>query len=104
MRSTCRTQTGEIPPWRTVLNAVAFTCTLRGSVHPVDIPPNMNAKDVAQQYCRKNYLRSHFAATVHMSCQKMIETVPMHDEVKVGTLAGILRQADISAEDFINAS
>jgi len=30
--------------------------------------------------------------------------VPMHDEVKVGTLAGILRQADISAEEFINAS
>ena len=27
--------------------------------------------------------------------------VPVHSEVKVGTLAGILRQADISAEDFI---
>jgi predicted RNA binding protein YcfA (HicA-like mRNA interferase family) len=30
--------------------------------------------------------------------------VPMHDEIKVGTLAGILRQADISAEEFIKAS
>ena len=29
--------------------------------------------------------------------------VPMHAEVKVGTLAGILRQADISTEEFINA-
>ena len=29
--------------------------------------------------------------------------VPMHDEVKVGTLAGILRQADVSTEEFINA-
>jgi predicted RNA binding protein YcfA (HicA-like mRNA interferase family) len=29
--------------------------------------------------------------------------VPMHDEVKVGTLAGILRQADISTEEFIGA-
>jgi len=26
--------------------------------------------------------------------------VPMHSEVKVGTLAGILRQADISPDDF----
>ncbi len=28
--------------------------------------------------------------------------VPMHSEVKVGTLAGILRQADISPEEFID--
>ena len=26
--------------------------------------------------------------------------VPMHSEVKIGTLAGILRQADISPDDF----
>jgi predicted RNA binding protein YcfA (HicA-like mRNA interferase family) len=26
--------------------------------------------------------------------------VPMHTELKVGTLAGVLRQADVSAEDF----
>ncbi len=29
--------------------------------------------------------------------------VPMHDEVKTGTLAGVLRQADVSAEEFISA-
>lgn len=29
--------------------------------------------------------------------------VPMHDEVKVGTLAGVLRQAEVSPEDFIAA-
>jgi len=29
--------------------------------------------------------------------------VPMHSEVKVGTLAGILRQADVSPEEFIQA-
>ena len=28
--------------------------------------------------------------------------VPMHSEVKVGTLAGILRQAEISADEFID--
>ena len=27
--------------------------------------------------------------------------VPMHAELKVGTLAGLLRQAEISVEDFI---
>lgn len=29
--------------------------------------------------------------------------VPLHREVKVGTLAGLLRQAGISAEEFIAA-
>ena len=30
--------------------------------------------------------------------------VPMHREVKTGTLAGILRQAQLSADEFIAAS
>ena len=29
--------------------------------------------------------------------------VPMHAEVKVGTLAGVLRQAEVSAEEFTQA-
>ena len=29
--------------------------------------------------------------------------VPMHSAVKVGTLAGILRQADVSSDDFTGA-
>lgn len=29
--------------------------------------------------------------------------VPMHAEVKVGTLAGVLRQAEVSPEDFTSA-
>ncbi|MBU2766830.1 type II toxin-antitoxin system HicA family toxin [Acidithiobacillus ferrivorans] len=29
--------------------------------------------------------------------------VPTHSEIKVGTLAGVLRQADISPDEFINA-
>jgi predicted RNA binding protein YcfA (HicA-like mRNA interferase family) len=29
--------------------------------------------------------------------------IPMHAELKVGTLAGLLRQAEVSAEDFIAA-
>jgi predicted RNA binding protein YcfA (HicA-like mRNA interferase family) len=29
--------------------------------------------------------------------------VPMHGELKIGTLAGVLRQAEISPEDFIKA-
>lgn len=29
--------------------------------------------------------------------------VPMHSELKLGTLAGILRQADVTPEEFIEA-
>ena len=29
--------------------------------------------------------------------------VPMHNEVKIGTLTGVLRQADVSPEEFIQA-
>ncbi|MBP8786369.1 MAG: hypothetical protein KBF41_07935 [Azonexus sp.] len=29
--------------------------------------------------------------------------VPLHSEVKVGTLAGILRQADVTPDEFIAA-
>jgi predicted RNA binding protein YcfA (HicA-like mRNA interferase family) len=29
--------------------------------------------------------------------------VPLHKEVKLGTLAGVLRQADVSADDFLAA-
>ena len=29
--------------------------------------------------------------------------LPMHDELKVGTLAGVLRQAEVAPEEFIQA-
>lgn len=29
--------------------------------------------------------------------------IPMHSELKIGTLAGLLRQADVTADDFIEA-
>lgn len=29
--------------------------------------------------------------------------VPMHSELKVGTLAGVLRQADVTPDEFIEA-
>ena len=29
--------------------------------------------------------------------------VPLHSEIKVGTLAGLLRQANVSTEEFISA-
>lgn len=29
--------------------------------------------------------------------------VPMHDELKVGTLAGILKQAKVNPEEFLNS-
>ncbi len=29
--------------------------------------------------------------------------IPMHSEIKIGTLSGLLRQADVSPEEFISA-
>ncbi|MCB2019683.1 MAG: type II toxin-antitoxin system HicA family toxin [Burkholderiaceae bacterium] len=29
--------------------------------------------------------------------------VPLHDEVKLGTLAGVLRQAEVAPEEFLQA-
>ena len=29
--------------------------------------------------------------------------IPMHSEVKIGTLAGLLRQAEVSSEEFLQA-
>ena len=29
--------------------------------------------------------------------------VPLHSEIKVGTLAGVLRQAEVSTEEFMRA-
>jgi hypothetical protein len=29
--------------------------------------------------------------------------VPTHSEIKVGTLAGVLRQADVTADEFVAA-
>ena len=40
---------------------------------------------------------------VIMRCGSKGCVVPMHGEVKVGTLAGVLRQADVSPDEFIAA-
>ena len=38
---------------------------------------------------------------VVMRCGNVGAVVPLHREVKVGTLAGILRQAGVAADDFV---
>ncbi len=38
-----------------------------------------------------------------MRCGSKGRVVPMHDEIKLGTLAGVLRQADVSPDEFIAA-
>ena len=40
---------------------------------------------------------------VTLSCGAKGCVVPLHAELKVGTLAGLLRQADVSPEEFIAA-
>jgi predicted RNA binding protein YcfA (HicA-like mRNA interferase family) len=40
---------------------------------------------------------------VVMKRESMGRVVPMHAELKIGTLAGVLRQAEVSPEEFIQA-
>lgn len=40
---------------------------------------------------------------VVMKCESKGCVVPMHSEVKIGTLAGLLRQAEVAPEDFMAA-
>jgi len=35
--------------------------------------------------------------------KKIVTVVPLHDELKPGTLLGVLKLADISREDFLKA-
>lgn len=44
---------------------------------------------------------SHVALEKIMHSEKIHCTVPLHKELKIGTLSGILRQAGISREDFL---
>lgn len=50
-------------------------------------------------FLEKRQKGSHLVMRRHES----VCVVPMHSEIKTGTLAGILRQAGVSADEFITA-
>ena len=51
----------------------------------------------------RNVLGSPSGRHVVMKRETKGGVVPMHSEVKVGTLTGLLRLADVSSEEFIQA-
>jgi predicted RNA binding protein YcfA (HicA-like mRNA interferase family) len=44
---------------------------------------------------------SHVVLTKQTPGGKRIAVVPLHKEVKIGTLQGILRQAGVTSEEFL---
>lgn len=54
-------------------------------------------------FIKKKQKGSHVLLVKKTSTGKKIGcVVPLHDELKIGTLLGILRQAKISREDFLD--
>ena len=51
----------------------------------------------------RNVLGSPSGCHVVMKRETKGGVVPLHSEVKVGTLTGLLRLADVSSEEFIQA-
>ena len=46
---------------------------------------------------------SHVTLVKHSSGRKVVTVVPLHPEIKPGTLLGILKLAEISREEFLMA-
>ena len=44
---------------------------------------------------------SHVVLKKFESGRKIVKVVPLHDEVKIGTLLGILKLAEIRKDDFL---
>ena len=66
--------------------------------------PHVSGAEVQRALERLGFLKvRQSGAHVIMKRESKGCVVPMHGEVKVGTLAGVLRQAGISAEEFIQA-
>ena len=64
---------------------------------------------ISGKKCRKTLMNLGFTEVRQKGSHVMMRrggsgcVVPMHKELKIGTLAGILRQAGVSVEDFTKA-
>jgi predicted RNA binding protein YcfA (HicA-like mRNA interferase family) len=66
--------------------------------------PHLSGAEVEQALERPGFRRlRHSGSHVVMKRETTGCVVPLHREIKVGTLAGILRQADVSPDEFIQA-
>lgn len=66
--------------------------------------PVLSGQEVVQKLERLGFRRVRQRGShVVMRRDEAGCVVPLHKEIKIGTLAGILRQAGLSADEFIEA-
>ena len=66
--------------------------------------PRVSAQQALRARERPDFLKVRQSGShVVMKRESKGCVVPMHAEVKVGTLAGVLRQAEVSPDEFIDA-
>ena len=68
--------------------------------------PKLSGKEVMQVFQRMGFRKvrqrgSHVVMKIETPQETTGCAIPMHRELKVGTLRGILRQAKVSAEEFL---
>ena len=66
--------------------------------------PHVSGADILRALERLGFKRVRQSGShVVLKREAMGCVVPMHNEVKIGTLAGLLRQAEVSSEEFLQA-
>ncbi|WP_297490987.1 type II toxin-antitoxin system HicA family toxin [Thermococcus sp.] len=71
--------------------------------------PRLSGEEVVKVLIKKfdfkvsRQRRSHVVLVKYVNGRKIGTVVPLHKELKAGTLMGVLRLAQISKEDFIKA-
>ena len=66
--------------------------------------PHLSVADIQRGLERIGFIKVRQSGShVVMKREARGCVVPMHKEVKIGTLAGVLRQADLSPEEFLAA-
>ncbi|MEQ1694066.1 MAG: type II toxin-antitoxin system HicA family toxin [Gemmatimonas sp.] len=66
--------------------------------------PRVSGADIVRALERLGFIQLRQSGS-HVILRRQSKgcVVPLHAEVKVGTLAGVLRQADVSPEEFTSA-
>ena len=66
--------------------------------------PHVSGADILRALERLGFKKVRQSGS-HVVLKREVKgcVVPMHNEVKIGTLAGLLRQAEVSSEEFSQA-
>ena len=71
------------------------------------LPRNLSGKEVVKILCNKFGFKvsrqrgSHVVLVKHEEGKKIVTVVPLHDELAVGTLRGVLELAKVDLEEFL---